>query len=84
MTVKELIADLQQEDGDRLVVMASDGEGNKYSPLSAYDTGAYTPESTWSGEVGLEKLTPELEKQGYSEEDVAEDGVPALILYPVN
>lgn len=58
-----------------------DAEGNGYSPLSDYWTGAYRAETTWRGEVGFERET-ELPK-GYSEEDYC-DGEPALILCPVN
>jgi len=84
MTVKELIEELQAVDPGRLVVMSSDVEGNSHSPLCDLSTGAYAAESTWAGEYGLEKLTPEDEEAGYGEEDVLEDGVPALCLHPVN
>jgi len=80
MTVAELIEELKQHDPNRLVVMARDTEGNGYSPL--YDTlytGAYCKSF---GEFGLEKLTDEDKRRGYTEEDVYEDGVPALCLYP--
>ena len=83
MTVKELIEQLKKEDPDRLVIMAKDPEGNGYSPLSDFWSGAYRAETTWFGEVGLESLTDEYRKQGFSEEDVI-DGVPALILTPIN
>jgi len=83
MTVKELIEQLKKEDPDRLVIMAKDPEGNGYSPLSDFWSGAYRAETTWFGEVGLESLTDEYRKQGYTEEDVI-DGVPALILTPIN
>lgn len=84
MTVKELIEELKKEDGERLVVMSCDGEGNRYSPFADFSAMAYLADSTWSGEVGFEKLTPTLKKQGYTEEDVVEGGVPALVLYPTN
>lgn len=83
MTVSELIEKLAGFDGSRLVVMSKDAEGNSYSPLSDFSTGAYAAESTWSGEVGLEALTDESRADGYSEEDVV-DGVSALVLWPVN
>lgn len=83
MTVAQLIADLQGEDPNRLVVMSSDAEGNSYSPLDGCSTGSYEADSTWSGSVGLEKLTPALRKKGYSDEDV-KDGVPCLVLHPTN
>lgn len=82
MTVRELLAQLQQEDPDRIVVMASDSEGNSHSPLARLWRGAYKAETTWSGEVGLEKLTKEDRDQGYCEDDVLK-GQPALVLRPV-
>ena len=83
MTVRELIAELKTINPDRIVVMASDSEGNSYSPLAGMWTGAYLAESGWRGEVGLEKLTEDLKKKGYTDEDVV-GGEPALILSPTN
>lgn len=84
-TVQELIDELMEvEDKSRLVVMSKDAEGNRFSPYADSSYQAYLADSTWSGEIGLEKLTPELEEKGYSEEDVMEDGVPALVLWPTN
>src|SRR6185312_248918 len=51
MTVGELIKTLQMMDPGRLVVMAADAEGNKYSPLYAARLGIYRPFNTWSGDV---------------------------------
>ena len=84
MTVQELIEELKKEDPKQLVVMAKDGEGNSYSPLSSFWSGAYEADSTYSGEVGFSKLTHELKKEGYGEDDILENGVPALILCPTN
>jgi len=87
MTVKELIEQLQKEDPERLVVMAKDPEGNGYSPLSDFWTGAYKAETTWYGEVGAESIddfTEEDLKAGFGEGDVISDGVPAIILTPIN
>lgn len=83
MKVKELLQLLANEDPERIVVMAKDAEGNGYSPLHGLWSGAYRAETTWHGEVGFEKITPELRQQNYSEMDVC-DGVPAIILTPVN
>ncbi len=83
MKVKQLIKLLQKEDPDRIVVVASDAEGNNYSPLSDITTGAYDPETTYSGVYGLEKLTKAGIKLGYSEEDVIK-GKKALCLHPIN
>lgn len=84
MNVGKLIELLKKEDKDRLVVMSSDGEGNNYSPFSDLSTGAYEADSTWSGEVGLQKLTDVHKAEGYTAEDVMIEGVPALILWPAN
>jgi hypothetical protein len=85
MKVKELIKLLQQEDQEAEVIMSKDGEGNSFSPFSDFGTqNCYKAECTWSGEMGFSELTPELEKDGYGEGDIISDGVPALVLYPVN
>lgn len=77
MTNKQLIAKLSKLDPNLIVVMASDSEGNGFSPLSSLDTGC----SYKDGEVGLKELTPQDVKNGYSEEDVLK-GKPAVVLYP--
>jgi hypothetical protein len=87
MTVKELKKLLENVDDNRIVILQKDGEGNGYSPLECIDDESnYRADSTWSGEVGYQKLTPELIKQGYSDEDIlsGDGAVPALILVPVN
>ena len=76
MTVKELIKKLQKEDPNRIVVLSIDEEGNGFKELADVQTASYQ-----DGETGLEKLTPELKKQGYSEEDLL-DGTPAIVLWP--
>jgi len=86
MIVSELIALLQEQDPDRLVILQKDAEGNDHSPFADFWVGAYRPATTWHGEAGLEKLTPYLESHGYSEEDVliGDDVKRALFLVPVN
>jgi hypothetical protein len=81
MTVSELIDELQKIDKkDRTVMLSMDPEGNKYSPLDdAWLTGAYSPNR---GEVGLECLTGKDRENGYTEEDVINDGLLVLIFYP--
>jgi len=83
MLVKELIEKLQKEDPDRIVIISRDSEGNGHSPLSRICLGAYAATTSWYGEVGLDELTEEDRKAGYSEEDVIE-GERAIILCPVN
>ena len=85
MTVGELVELLLGEpDQTREVIMAKDAEGNDYSPLHGSWCGKYRADTTWSGDVGLEGLDDELRQRGYTDEDVMDDGVPALILTPVN
>ena len=83
MTIKELITELQAiENQDRLVIIQRDPEGNGYMPLTGvWATANYSPYSPSQGEAGIEKLTPELRSNGYSEEDV-NDGTPAVVLQP--
>lgn len=85
MKVKELIVMLQQENQDALVVMSKDSEGNNFSPFYSFgNENTYRAESTWSGETGFDKMTPELREQGYGNDDAITDGEPAVVLYPVN
>ena len=81
MTVGELITALSKEDPDRVVVMSRDPEGNGYSPLHSHWCGKYEADH---GEVGLEELSEVEREAGYTDEDVMEDGVKAVILCPVN
>lgn len=84
MKVKEMIELLQKEDQEREVIMSKDGEGNSFSPFSDADRTYYKAHNAWSGETGLEELTPELRRRGCTEEDVMKGGVPALVLWPTN
>lgn len=77
MTVKELIKVLKGVDGERIVILSSDAEGNSFSPM--YNEGYCM--SFKDGEVGLEKLTPGDIKSGFTEEDILK-GEPAFVLYP--
>lgn len=80
MTVKQLIKLLEKEDPNRIVIIM---RGGSFSPLSSLCTGSYLAETTWCGEVGLEKLTRADIEAGYTEEDVLK-GKAALILVPTN
>lgn len=83
MTVKELRDLLQDVDGDRIVILASDSEGNHYSPLAdCYDSYAFRSTNIYSGDVGLEQLTQGDIDAGYTEDDVVH-GKPALVLFPI-
>jgi hypothetical protein len=81
ITVKQLIKMLKKEDPNRLVVMASDSEGNSFTPLADISAGNYEETSEWSGEFGLSELTENDISRGYSDLDVI-DGQPALCLMP--
>ena len=83
MTVKQLIEKLQQEAPDRLVVCQRDAEGNGYSPLENYWTGAFHSLTLGTTQAGLEKLTAADRKDGFTKEDVVR-GVPALFLMPAD
>lgn len=52
MTVRELIAQLQEEDPDRVVILQSDPEGNSFSPLREVWVGGYRAETPRRGEMG--------------------------------
>lgn len=86
MKVQELIDRLLEEDPEREVIIQKDSEGNEYSPLADIGVARYRPETSWSGEVGLEELDAEALERGFTDEDVfdGEDDVPAVILYPTN
>ncbi len=83
MTTDELIALLQKHPG-RLVVLAKDSEGNGFSPLADHWACAYRASTTWYGDAGFETLTKKDRDQGYDDDDLITDGVPALVLWPVN
>ena len=86
MKIRDLIDILKGCDPEGLVVMSSDTEGNRYSPLDGYDTKmVYIAENESFGEVRFAKLTDELRKRGYSEGDCIQEGqkaVPCVIFYP--
>lgn len=87
MTVRELRRLLENQDPSALVVLSADAEGNHMSPCGGIEAATYVGRSPWSGECYLPELTPELEAQGYTAEDVrtVESGAEnALVLYPMN
>jgi hypothetical protein len=78
MNVKQLKEILNTFNDNDLVVMASDEEGNSYHKFSGdiwkckyYEEYCY-----------IRELTPQLIENGYSEDDLCEDGVNAICLYP--
>ena len=80
MKVKELIAELQKVDGERLIILSSDEECNRFAPLEDIEVLGYVEDDA---DICLENLTEELiELLGYTEEDVNRDSIPAVALIP--
>jgi hypothetical protein len=79
MNVAELIEILKEEDPMALVVLSRDPEGNGFNECRGFSTDCYDPDGR---ELGLAELTPELKAKGYTDEDVLEDGVPCVTLWP--
>lgn len=73
ITVRDLIAELQKQPQDAVVILSSDSEGNSFSPL-ATDFGGeyYAPDSTYSGEWVSKE-----DKDGY---DILHD---CVVLFPI-
>lgn len=81
--VKDLIEQLEGLDGEAMVIISQDGEGNSYSPLADISTGNYCANTSWSGELRPRELTDELIADGYSEKDIV-DGESCIVLWPTN
>lgn len=84
MKIKDLILLLQKQDPERVVVIA---KGKKYSPLDSLMTCAYgaeTAELPGYISVELSDINDEMRAQGFNEEVVMKDGVPAIVMYPTN
>jgi len=71
MSVKELKTLLEGENDNDVVVMSSDAEGNKISPLDGIETGYYIPDTTWDGEF----------RTDIDDDSQAES---AILFYPTN
>lgn len=84
MNVKELKEIIKNMNDNDLVILSNDSEGNYFSPLSHIDLCTYKAESTYNGEIGIRELTQELIKEGYCEDDILNDSINAIVLYPVN
>ena len=85
MTVTELCQELQalieSGQGHRIVVLSRDPEGNGFQTLSAVDLSRF---DTVEHETSIDELTPELERAGWTQEDVMEGPavVPSVTLWP--
>jgi len=77
ITVKKLRDLLRDIDGSRVVLLSIDEEGNGFNELRSVSRNCVTG----NGQIKLEKLTPDLEKLGFTNEDVGK-GKPAIILWP--
>lgn len=66
-------------DPKRIIVAASDSEGNSFVEIDNVELMKYDPEEQ---SVGMEKLTEELKEAGYSKDDVMKRGVKAFVLWP--
>ena len=72
MTKNELINKLQQLDGNPIIILQKDAEGNGYSPAAGVENGWYAADSTYSGEV-------------YHDDGSAQQkSIPCIILWPIN
>jgi len=79
MTVEELIELLKKEDPKRIIVCQGDSEGNFFSELETIEAMAYDRRNE---EIGFEELTDDLKEEGFGEEDILENGTPAIVLVP--
>ena len=84
-TVGELIDWLATQPRDRIVVMSSDAEGNRFSPLADAEESMYVAESTWSGEI----FPTSEDIAGDDRYTVEDDGAPdeavrVVVLGPTN
>ena len=81
MKVKELKEILENYDDDTEILLSSDDDGNSYNFLrDVYETSYIVVNDNI--EIGLSELTEELIENGYTEEDVIDDGEFGLILSP--
>ena len=83
MKVKELVELLQEMDPEALVVMSEDSECcNNFNELCGASTG-FWDERDGGYVFPINELTPELQEEGYYEEDDAFDGPPCVCLRPI-
>lgn len=83
MSVKELIAEFQKLDPDRIVVLAKDPERNAYSELHATGVAGFNIAlNSETQELGTERLTEGLVEGGLTKEDVLAGWKPACVLLP--
>jgi hypothetical protein len=78
--LKQKWADLPD---DLVVVQSSDGEGNGMSPFADFSVVRYRPESTWSGEI-MDPESTDVDGSPYYSAETLNEGIPCLVLWPVN
>jgi len=79
-TLDDFRAATDMLDGNILMVLSSDGEGNSHREAGDYWLAAFVPSKNGYGDVYLPKLTEELKRSGLDEEDVRTPGEGDAIL----
>lgn len=80
MKIRQLIAELEKLDPELEVIVSTDSEGNGFDEMRVISPGYnYNPQDR---EIGISELTEEDINSGYTDEDVMEDGVPCVVLWP--
>lgn len=82
MKVKELIEILEDCNPEDEVILSSDEEGNSFHPLGGVQYGSIEELNYYIERVYECELTEELEAAGVSQEDILEDGIRCLVLFP--
>lgn len=70
MTVADLIDVLKRQDPSAIIILASDSEGNSFSPWADWSRGVYAAETEHSGEF-------------IDDSEPASDGVLCVTLWPI-
>lgn len=83
-TVKDLKKAIEDLPDDMLVVLQSDAEGNSYSIAAGVDAEniGVIGDCWYDLSQKYRQLTPEMCKNGYTEEDVDSTATPCIILWP--
>lgn len=80
MLVKELITFLQEQNPEATVILSSDAEGNKYSPLDSLESTKAIETSSWE----VELMHPDDIIDGYYNNEDLNKAFDALGLFPIN
>lgn len=82
MKIKDLVLLLHSLDQEADVLISSDPEGNHFQLLEDVSTQYNYKQVRGEVEIGLKRLTPELKRSGYTEEDCMKNGDPCIIFWP--